>query len=297
MGGFIDQKTKQVVKQLAPHQVEMWNDIDRSNYYVCLKSQKIGISTVALMKDFNIALTRGRGQEILIIAQSQKKAEDHLQDLQKMILRSKYRDFLINNKSNKEGFLSDEQTKVNTIYLRNPGYQDQTKIIALGITNPGALISFKRVCHIHLSDITLADMTNERMDESLGGVHSRLANTNGTLLMELPPRGPSGPIFEIVNEDESMKKDGIAVDLQEGKEYLTSGGYLVRRYTVEVGLKCGMITPEFNEKEKKRLGPRYGMYYMASFYSSDKTWFDREHTEQVSDEATEMYERFSRGWD
>jgi len=293
VGHFINQKTNEYVTELAPHQIQTWADRWISKYRLYLKSQKIGLSTMILLEDLHIALTRGRGKEILIISQSKEKAKDHIQDLKKMIQESMYRDFLIDRATTEEELLKDERSKIDTIYLRNP--EDPihpTKIIALGITSAGSLISFKKVCHIHMSDVTLADMTEERFVEAFGGAFSRLANTDGSLVIECPPRGPSGPVFNIVDEDDSLKKDGIAVELEEGKKIVTPSGFLVRKYTFQVGIDCAMITPEFIEKERRRLGVLFGMYYLADFYSTDQTWFNKKSIEQTSAEATEAYDAF-----
>jgi len=293
VGFFTNQKNNEYVTVLAPHQIQTWADRWLSKYRLYLKSQKIGLSTMILLEDFHIALTRGRGKEILIISQSKEKAKDHIQDLKKMIQESIYADFLIDRPITEEELLKDERSKIDTIYLRNPeDPKHPTKIIALGITSVGSIISFKKVCHIHMSDVTLADMVDERFVEAFGGAFSRLANTDGTLVIECPPRGPSGPVFNIVDEDDSLKQDGIVIELEEGKKILTPSGFLVRRYTYQIGIDCGMITPEFIEKERRRLGVLFGMYYMADFYSTDQTWFDKNSINQTSDEATEVYDAF-----
>ena len=291
VGYFLNQKTNELVEHLAPHQIQCWKDRDESKYRLYLKSQKIGLSTMILLEDFHIALTVGRGKEILIISQSKEKAKEHIQDIKKMISTSLYRDFLIDRPLTEEDLLKDERTKIDTIYLRNPENPTQpTKIIALGITSAASLISFKRVCHIHMSDVTLADMSEERFVEAFGGAFSRLANTNGSMVIECPPRGPSGPVFNIVDEDDSLKQDGVSIEIKEGKKILTPSGFLVRRYTYQVGLDCLMISPEFIEQEKRRLGVLFAMYYMADFYSTDQTWFDKHSIDQTSMEATEAYD-------
>jgi len=293
VGYFVNQKTNDYVTVLAPHQIQTWADRWISNYRLYLKSQKIGLSTMILLEDLHIALTVGRGKEILIISQSKEKAKDHIQDLKKMIGNSIYADFLIDRAITEEDLLRDERSKIDTIYLRNPDNpSNPTKIIALGITSAGSLISFKKVCHIHMSDVTLADMTEERFVEAFGGAFSRLANTDGSLVIECPPRGPSGPVFNIVDEDDSLKKDGIIIELEEGKKILTPSGFMVRKYTYQVGIDCEMITDSFIEKEKRRLGVLFGMYYMADFYSTDQTWFDKDSINQTSVEATEAYDAF-----
>lgn len=264
MGGFVNEKTKEIVTELAPHQKQCWEDRAKSKYRLYLKSVKIGLSMVILLEDFHIALTRGRGKEILIIAQNKTAAKDHLRDLKKMILNSKYKDFLIDKPSANEGIRADEKTKADVIYLRNPGGRDQTKIKALGIASPGSLGSFKRVCHIHLSDVTFARMKEERFTKAFYGLYTCLASTKGTMIIECLPRKPSGPIFDIVNEDDKLKRQHIN-EKEDSKEILTPKGFLVRKYTVEVGIACGMITKKFVEQAKKLPGAKFNMYYMAKF--------------------------------
>jgi len=294
VGYFMNQKTNEPVTYLAEHQLQTWYDRWISKYRMYLKSQKIGISTMILLEDFHIALTRGKGKEILIISQSKDKAKDHLQDLQKMIRNSpKYHDYLLDAPKDDEQYLRDERTKVDTIYLRNPDDpKNTTKIIALGITSVGSLVSFKKVCHIHMSDITMADMVEERFQEAFGAAFSRLANTDGTMVIEAPPRGTSGPVFDIVDEMDELKKDGFTVEIEEGKEVITPSGFLVRRFTYQVGIACGMITERFIESERRRLGVLFAMYYMADFYTSDKAFFDKQFVKQTSDMATSIYGAF-----
>ena len=292
VGYFTEQHTNKEVRNLAPHQVQVWNDRKKSKYRLYLKSQKIGLSTSILLEDLHIALTRGRGKEIFIVSQSLYKAKDHLQDLRKMLMNSpKYSDFLIDKPQTDEEYMRDERTKTDIVYLRNPENPRQpTRIIALGITSPGSLISNKRVCHIHVSDTTLADITDERTELAFGGMFSRLANTRGTMVIEAPPRGPSGPIFNIVDEVDSLKRDGVAVDIKEGEKVQTPQGFLVRRYTYQTGIDSGMMDEDFIEKERRRFGVLFSMYYEADFYTSDKTWFTLEHSQQTSDEATAAYD-------
>lgn len=278
VGYFINQKDKTFVTKLASHQIQTWDDRKISNYRLYLKSQKIGLSTMLLLEDFHIAITRGRGQEMFIVAQSKDKAKVHLQDLKKIILNSIYKDYLIDIKKTEEDLLRDERTKTDTIYLRNPDMpRYPTVIYALGITSPGSLISSKRVSHIHMSDVTLADMVESRFEESFGGVFSRLINTEGTMVIECPPRGPDGPVYRLA-ESALRTKDGIIQEMENDNKHikLTKEGFLIRRYTYQVGINCGMITQKTIDKEKARLGPLFAMYYEARFFSGAFTWYDKE---------------------
>ena len=276
VGFFTNQKTNEPVTSLAPHQIQAWQDRKKSKYRLYLKSQKIGLSTYFLLEDLHVALTYGKGKEIMIISQSLQQAQLHMQDLKKIIRTSAYSKYLIDRPMTQEGLLQDERTKTNIIYLRNPDNPIiPTKIYALGITSPGSLVSFKRIAHIHMSDITLADMIDTRMSESFGGIFSRLANTDGTMIIECPPRGPSGPVYELV-EGHMTSEHGIIQEIEQGRAVITPEGFLIRRYTYQVGVNCQMITEEFLDKEKNRLGPLFSMYYEAEFFSGDTTWYAKE---------------------
>ena len=276
VGYFTNQKNNSPVTTLAPHQMQAWQDRKKSKYRLYLKSQKIGLSTYFLLEDLHIALTYGRGKEIMIIAQSKEQAQLHMQDLKKIIRNSAYSKYLIDRPMTQEGLLQDERTKTNVIYLRNPDNPViPTKIYALGITSPASLVSFKRIAHIHMSDITLADMIDTRMAESFGGIFSRLANTDGTMIIECPPRGPSGPVYDLV-EGHMTSEQGIIQEIEQGRAVITPEGFLIRRYTYQVGVDCHMITEEFLQKEKHRLGPLFSMYYEAEFFSGDTTWYAKE---------------------
>lgn len=105
------------------------------------------------MEDFQIALTKAKGFDILIIAQTQAHANEHLRTLKNLILNSeKYRQFLITDPS--ELLLKEEKTKVGVAYIENPDNPLQpSRIIALG-SSESQIWSWKNIKHIHFSDIT-----------------------------------------------------------------------------------------------------------------------------------------------
>lgn len=104
--------------------------------------------------------------------------------------------------------------------------------------------SWKQVGHIHFSDITAPKLVD---DSSLfAAAFSRLANADGTMLIELPPRRPVGKVYEIyekyyVNEEPSNLFDITIVKASEA-------------------VKAGLITADFLKAEKQRLD-----YYIHSF--------------------------------
>jgi hypothetical protein len=114
-----------------------------------------------------------------------------------LILNSeKYRQFLITNPN--ELLLREEKTKVGVAYIKNPDNPLlPSRIIALGASE-GSVWSWKNVGHIHISDITASKLVD---DSSLfAAAFSRLANTDGTMLIETSQRRPKGKVYEIYEQ-------------------------------------------------------------------------------------------------
>jgi len=253
--------THQPVKHLTPYQFQIWRDGFRYRYREVIKSQKVGISTSALMEDFHHSITNCRGQEILIISQSLDLAKDHLYTLRKMIRGSKkYSQFLIDKPN--DFLLRDEVTKVMTLYIRNPDDPFKpTRIIGLG-PRPGSIWSWKEVAHIHMSDIAAAPLIDD--SEVFGAAFSRLANTNGTILIESPPRGSSGKLYEIYENSKLKKTNSL------------EGQFKIYEIPATMAVQAGLISQEFLDAEQQRLGPMYPMYYECDFYNSSTTWYKSE---------------------
>ncbi|MEX0639788.1 MAG: hypothetical protein WD183_02070 [Nitrosopumilaceae archaeon] len=244
-------KTNQPVIQLTPYQYSIWNNGYKFKYRLTIKSQKVGITTSSLMEDFQKAVTTCRGKEILVIAQNLQLARDHLYTLRKMIKGSKkYSQFLIDKPTNL--LFRDEVSKITVIFIRNPDNLNKpTRIIGLG-PREGSVWSWKEVAHIHMSDVAASD----QLDDSglFGAVFSRLANTDGTLHIETPPRGQRGKIWEIYQNNEAQFK--------------------VTEVPATEAVKGGLITQEFLDAEKQRLGTLYGQYYECAFLNPFNTWYD-----------------------
>ena len=125
-------KRGEYVENLTDYQYKIWQNENNAKYRVVIKSQKVGISTSALLEDFQKSITTCKGKDILIIAQTQYHSNEHLRTLKNLILNSdKYRQFLITNPS--ELLLREEKTKVGVAYIKNPDNALQpSRIIALG---------------------------------------------------------------------------------------------------------------------------------------------------------------------
>lgn len=249
-GPFIHSKTGLPVGQPTTYQVQEWND--PSKYKLIIKSQKVGLSSWELRHDFNLSLTKCKGKDILIIAQTQYHANEHLLTLKTDIINSeKYAKYLIRDPS--EFLFREQKTKVREIQIKNPDNPLRpSRIIALGASE-GAVWSWKNVAHIHMSDIAANDLKDD--SPLFAAAFSRLANTGGTMLIETPPRGPRGRIFEIYQQAISQQQDTI------------EGRFKVFHVTAQDAVKEGLITQEFLDEEKVRLGALYPQYYEAQFIS------------------------------
>jgi len=278
VGLFENQKTRKPVPNLSYYQKRDWGDLFKHQYRLTIKSQKVGITSSSLMEDFQLAILpisnplSCRGKEILIIAQSLKHAQEHLYTLRKMILNSvKYNDFLIMKPD--KLLLRDEVTKVTRLYIKNPDNVNKpTRIIALG-PHEGGVWSWKEVKHIHMSDVAASD----RVDDTglFGAAFSRLANTNGTMHIETPPRGQRGSVWDIYKKSKLKTSDA-------GE----AAKFHIREISADMAVEAGVISAEFLEAEEERLGPLYGQYYECNFINPYTSWYDEKYF-RYSDDISE----------
>ena len=236
------------VPDLTVYQKHVWELGYRWKYRLTLKSQKIGISTSSLMEDFQVALGRARGKEILLIAQTLGHAKEHLYTLRKILLNSpKYSEFMISEPT--KLLLRDEVTKVMMLYLENPDNLNKpTRIIGLG-PKEGGVWSWKEVEHIHFSDITAASVKDD--SGLFGAAFSRLANTNGSMHIETPPKGQLKSVWSLYQQAELKNAD----------EQHEAAKFKVTKIHVREAVQAGLITDEFLESERIRLGPQYAEKY------------------------------------
>lgn len=243
--GFIRHpRTGQVVERLTHYQYDIWNCPAKT--VLVDKSQKSGITTSELIHDFQEVLLYGRGKDLLIVGQTEKAAHEHLYTLKRLIIESpKYRKYLITDSS--ELFFREEQTKVGTLFIKNPDnpYRPM-RIIGLGFV-VSALWSWKNVFRIHMSDPAAAQTVDD--SQIYAALTSRLTNTDGRMMIEGPPRGPSGRFYELYEQFKDNNNPDFKV-------------FLVKIYDAQ---KEGLVTQEFIDKAKLELGPLYPQTYEGSF--------------------------------
>lgn len=284
---FFHSETKKRILDLAELQLHLWDRHQKYRMLLVIKSQKIGISSICILITLWHALTDCRGMELIINAQSDEQARTHAQDLRRILTGSKkYKDYLITSNSSSMGLLKDEVTKSNTIWIHNHDNPTHpTKIIVVGMS-PGALLSHKDVGFIWSSDITISGITAQRQYEVWAAMLSRLAISQGPIIVECPARAPAGPVYDTFDRYEKQ--------LEDGEKLNPAQDFHVFAYRYNRGIDDGFFTQEFIDAEKRRLGPIFGAFYEANFFASGNTWYKEEMFSNTSDDALEMILHFKK---
>ena len=243
-GKLRHQSTNELIEDLAPYQYNIW-DCPAKTVLVD-KCQKSGFTTSELLHDFQQTISVGRGKDCLIVAQTQQHANEHIYTLKRAVADSpKYRKYLIT--SSKELFFREEQTKMSTIFVKNPDNPFRPSRI-IGLTfRQQSLWSWKNAFRVHISDPAIAPVVDDAA--VYAAAKGRLANTNGQMMIEGPPNGPSGKFYEWYEQ----YKDGHDPNFQ------------VFLIVDEDAIAANVISREFLDQQKKELGPLYAQYYQGSF--------------------------------
>lgn len=247
MGELTHPYTKKKVKHLTPYQYEAWEDILNNDYNIFIKSNRMGISVLCLMALFqNCLMKTTAGNEKLVVAQTLQMAKEHLYTLRQMILQSdNFRSTLIMRPG--KYLLKDEITKVTQLFIHNPYNPARpTRIIGVGV-GAATSVSWKNVDFIYCSDITKAAID---YTEAIDGAFTRLAISRGKFVIETIPRGPRGKVYTIYQ------------DAVKGRN-----NFKHHKYPIEMAIEAGLVSEEFIEEEKRRLGPFFPEYYGAEFIS------------------------------
>ena len=267
-GYLTHSRTGEIIKRLTDYQYDIWKCPAKT--VLVDKSQKSGLTTSELIHDFQECLINGKGKDLLIVGQTAKHAEEHLYTLKRLIIESeKYRKYLITKSS--ELYFREEQTKVRTLYLKNPDnpYRPM-RIIGLPFT-VSSIWSWKNVFRIHISDPAAAPIVDDA--PVYAAAFSRLTNTDGRLMIEGPPAGPYGRFYELHEQFKDNKNPDFQV-------------FHVTIYDAE---KEGLVTQQFIDEKKLELGPLFAQTYLASFEVGVGNVFDN----IIIDKAIELGKKYS----
>jgi hypothetical protein len=97
-----------------------------------------------------------------------------------------------------------------------------------------------------MSDIAAANTVDD--SGLFAAAFSRLANTDGSFIIESPPRGARGRVYEIFEQ------------IQKGESQFSL--HIVK---ADQAVQAGLISSEFLNAERQRLGYIYPQYYQAEF--------------------------------
>lgn len=268
------------VNRLAPYQIASWADrwetvhdnapdgLPRAR--IVVKSQKIGYTQMALLEDAHIVLSpRAWGREIIIAAQSQIKADEHLKNLKDLFRRSPFRHLLVERRpKTREGRIwRDALSRSNVAAFLNPADPDgrPTRVWAVGITSHGQLLSNTSVEHLHLSDITVADATPTELDRSIAQARSRIIKSRGTMLIETPAGPPTGYVYdkcreacrELAGVSEEDRVEGMVGGLVPKKlppvAPVDTEWARVRRIPWKAAVDAGVLTREALERDRDEI--------------------------------------------
>jgi len=259
-----------VVEKLAPYQYEFWAYQGNA---LAIKSQKIGLTTSSLLEDFQFTLLpEGAGKDVLVIAQNEKLADDHILTLKRMIKRSKkYAPFLL---ITAEGF-KEEKSKMSVIYVRNPYDSSRpSRIIALG-KSEASVWSWKNIGKIHMSDATKLDIKEQQ--NFFAAVYSRLANTEGIIKIETPPDGQHGEVYNIYNKSRAkiIEEDASVPDTLAEDPADNASKFRIFEYPAVEAVRAGIISREFLEQERNELGDLlFAQLYECSFLPPGNQWYN-----------------------
>lgn len=264
------------VKNLADYQWEVWYSLFDHRYTCVVKSQKVGITTTVLLADLQLALLPRthplscRGREILVIAQSIPHARIHLQTLRQLILRSNVAAVMRTQQTQGTIVFRDQVTKVGTILLENPDDPTSpTTIIALG-PKEGSIWSYKTVKHVHISDIAATDQVSD-YGPSINAALTRLANTNGTMVLESPPRGPQGKLYDIWRNAIEKRPDDAGPDIS----------FWPIKIPAKKAVEAGLIQQSYLDNMRIQMGTAYNSFFEAEFTAVEGNLFPLSQVEHA----------------
>ena len=251
------------------YQKRIWGDFNALQ----VSSNKVGKTTSFMLEDFQSRLFKKHaGFDLLLVAQNQKMANDHLLHLKRLVRSSpKYWQFVL-DRPEKELF-KEEKSKLETMYIRNRWEPLRpSRIIALGGSEASAY-SWKNVDWIHMSDVTQLTATNQKL--FFGALFSRLANTNGIAKIETIPGAKEGEVYRIYREINNIRESGED-DLAED-DYDLSSTFHYMEVTIDDAIAEGMVTEDFKRRMMALLDKNtFDQLFMAKWVEVENQWYNED---------------------
>ena len=249
-----------------------------------LTSQKIGLSSLGIVMTLHHALTDCQGFQIIILAQSIEKSEEHADDMVKMLQGSlKYRDYLISRSTENISRMGSQRdkTRVQQVMIQTRDRsREATRIYVLPPTAP-SIASLKRVKFIWASDITIIRDLPERQEVYFQALTSRLILTEGSIFIECPTVGHLGPIYDLDDKFQALTKAGRSPGRHE---------FYVDRIKVKEAVDAGLMTQEAVDAERKDHGPMFDAFFNADWFAGDSVWYRKDQLSRTTKWATSLIE-------
>lgn len=260
---------------LAPYQVEAWK---YPGNLLVIKSNKVGMTTSFSLEDIQSRLLpEEAGSDLLLVAQNQEMANEHIRDLKNLMRNSETCSKYLIEKPDK-GLMREESSKVSVAYIRNPyNAKMPSRIIGLGASEK-SVFSWKRVNKIHMSDVSLINLNSQK--DFFGGLYSRLANTNGVIKIETIPGGTFGEVYRIylnfmrekLDVKMSVTKDVMDSFAEDTQQISTT--FNVMEVNVDDGIKAGIVNLDYIAKQRIDLSQlEFDKLYNCKFVAPGNQWF------------------------
>jgi hypothetical protein len=153
------------------------------NRGVMLKGNKSGVTTSESLDSFRTRLMpEYAGFDVLLVAQNQFMADQHLLDLKRSILQSPTCSRYLITKPDRRFQLPEQKSKMREMYVENPYEPTRpSRIIAIGFSESLAY-SWKNVNRLQISDPAM--MGRRDQTSFFSALYSRLSNTEGQIKIE-----------------------------------------------------------------------------------------------------------------
>jgi len=319
---FWDDSTRDWAPRLARYQVDIWHDLMDNRFGLYPKAQKLGLTSFLRQLTAYKALKTDRGNSMYIVSQNMDIAKMHLEALKDYFRSSPaLRPYLIETPVRDEGgrLIRGSSSTSTEAVIANPEHPTRfTRIYAKAIIGGQSLISHAHVSHIHMTDISAAEMTEERMEDNFGKTLSRLLNTRGSMVVESPPSlYPNGLMTRLLYRAlDECRERGVALDdgtgttalnrpqlelaaaagldavepdgefARDGRAYHTRD-WVLRRLHWQVGVRDGTLTIDEVETERRKMHElTFERLMEARIRTGENRAYDRGMADQVDEGAT-----------
>lgn len=268
------------VTKLTGYQHKMWNAAIEHKRVLCIKGQKIGMTTLCCLRLIHAAQGICRGQQLLVVGPSMDRARDIMRMIRKLYHRSIYKDFPIYEhiRDIDDDLMEGIRTSDSRIYVRNFDDPSRPTEIIPATMSKSSLSGHREVGFVYASDIGLAGISTKQMQDCYALMSSRLAMSRGPMLIETPPNKAEGPLWELCKDREASAGAGyVRINPELAK---SESGFWVCSIPTQLAVDEGaMDQTELNFQMST--SPDAKRYYDACFNMSG--------TERQDDDLLESY--------